>query len=149
MEICIAMALVAILSVMVFSFYQLMHGMASENKASYDYLEDHAALKDAICKWAAENDTPGSVFHVTEGGLLSVSGSGAESSVTFANGVLGLGDQEISGFDKIGTIAFSIKGSLIKCKTTSNNPNGKKTECSFVFPLRCSGNTIGGGDAHE
>jgi hypothetical protein len=150
-EICIAMALVAILSVMVFSFYQLMHGMASDNKASYNYLEDHAALKETLYQWVAEKDTPDSVFSVTEDGVLSVSESEGETPVivTFENGVLWLGDESISGFDKIGSIVFSTNGSLIKCETISNHPNGKQTECSFVFSLRCSNHTIGGGGAHE
>ncbi len=152
-EVVIAVALLAILAVAVYSFYELMHTSANENIAAYDHLEDYGELKKGFCRWAAENDTDGTVFWIGADGSLTVSKMDAEGNVTetaavrFSRGILALGaDKHITGLEKIKSVSFSLspdtdpaedvtnEGSLIKC--TVEGTGGEQSH--FVFSLRCT-----------
>lgn len=142
-ELVVAMALVAILSVAVYSFYEMMHLSADKNIAAYDSLEECSDLKLAFCRWAAEQDIPGAVFTVGADGSLTVRNDSEEKQVQFSHGVLRLGgDSNVTGFEQVKRISFSTNpatestgaGSLIKCVVED-----EKGEVShFVFALRCA-----------
>lgn len=135
-ELVIVLALMAILTTMFISFSVLMSGFTTEHKAEYEFLEEHAALKEVFSAWVAENDTPGSVFLVAEDGTLTVTVSGTEKIVKFADGVLFLDEAQKDGYDAIDGVTFSANEKLIKCVTHRVGKNGKQTERSFVLFLR-------------
>ena len=136
-ELCIVLALLAILATMTVSFSVLMNGFAAENKAEYEFLEDHATLKETLGVWAAENDVTGSVFKVNEDGTLTVTENGVEQNVSFADGVLTLGGEQKAGLDAIDGVIFTANDKLIKCVTYRIAKDGERIEHSFVFSLRC------------
>jgi prepilin-type N-terminal cleavage/methylation domain-containing protein len=136
-ELCVVLALLAILTTMIVSFSVLMNGFVAENKAEYEFLEDHAMLKERLCTWVAENDVSGSVFAINESGMLTVTENGTERSVSFAGGVLSLDDEKIKGFDAIDGMSFTSNEKLIKCVTYRTEKGGQRVENSFVFSLRC------------
>ena len=122
---------------MTVSFSVLMNGFAAENKAEYEFLEDHATLKETLGVWAAENDVTGSVFKVNEDGTLTVTENGVEQNVSFADGVLTLGGEQKVAFDAIDGVIFTANDKLIKCVTYRIAKDGERIEHSFVFLLRC------------
>ena len=136
-ELCVVLALLAILATMTVSFSVLMNGFAAENKAEYEFLEDHATLKETLGVWAAENDVTGSVFKINEDGTLTVTENGVEQNVSFADGVLTLGGEQKAGLDTIDGVIFTANDKLIKCVTYRIAENGERIEHSFVFSLRC------------
>lgn len=131
-ELCVVLALLAILSTMIATFSVLMSDMATESKQEYDFLEDCAKLKEELCHWSAENDTPTSVFTVNNDGTLTA----AENNVSFSGGVLLLGEKRIEGLDTVEGITFSTENKLIKCVAYRSDSKGKRMESSFVFSLR-------------
>ena len=135
-ELCVVLALFAILVTMIVSFSVLMNGFASNNKADYEFLKDHARLKEKIGIWAAENDVSGCVFLVGADGTLTVTADGNEKSVSLSNGELSLGGEQISGFNTIDGITFTANDKLIKCVTYRIDKDGNRIESSFVFSLR-------------
>ena len=140
-ELCIVLALLAILTTMTVSFTVLMNGFAADNQVEYEFLEDHATLKEELSAWMAENDVSGSVFSVSEGGTLTVTADATEKAVSFNDGSLTLGGEQKSGLNAIDGITFTANDKLIKCVTYRIAKNGKRIESNFVFPLRCG--TIG------
>lgn len=136
-ELCVVLALLAILTTMTVSFSVLMNGFAAENKAEYEFLEDHATLKETLGVWTAENDVTGSVFKVNEDGTLTVTENGVEQNVSFADGVLTLGGEQKAGLDAIDGVTFTANDKLVKCVTYRIGKNGKSIESTFVFSLRC------------
>lgn len=135
-ELCTVMALVGILGTMVITFYTMSNSWVKDSKASYEYLEDHAALKEELCFWSAEKDTTDSIFFVGADGALIVAKNGVEYPITFADGVLSLGDVQKAHLDEIDGISFSSNEKIIKCITYRYDKNGKRTESCFVFSPR-------------
>lgn len=136
-ELCVVLALLTILTTMTVSFSVLMNGFAAENKAEYEFLEDHAALKKKLCTWVAENDVTDSTFKVNEDGTLCVTENETERSVSFADGILSLGGEQKAGLDAIDGVIFTANDKLIKCVTYRIAKDGERIEHSFVFSLRC------------
>ena len=128
-ELCIVMALVVIVSIMIVSFSTLMgkHSTAAENQ--YDFLEEFALINEHFYKWAAEYDTVGNDFTVSDEKLVIKSSGG---DVGYSHGAVG-------NFQNVKDVRFSSNDSLIKCTVTS--PDGQ--ESSFVFSPRCA--TVKGG----
>ena len=148
-ELCIVLALIAVVATAVVSFYRLMSGTLNDTRVAYAYLEDHDALKKKFDEWAAEMDVPGSVFSV-EGGALTVktpeSSEKSEKKVSLRNGNLFLGGEYVSGFDQVSGIEFEVDETktMIKCITYYEYKNGDRVESHFVFSLRCG--TISNGE---
>ena len=147
-ELCIVLALIAVVATAVVSFYRLMSGTLNDTRVAYAYLEDHDALKKKFDEWAAEKDTPGSVFSVKDGGnkkddkILCID----DQEVKFSNGKLFFGGQYESGFDHISGMTFELDEvkKLIKCVTYYEYNGGDRVESHFVFSLRCG--TISNGE---
>ncbi len=131
-ELSVVLALVAILTTMIVSFYVLMNGFASKSKAEYDFLENHAALKSAVTFWVAENDVTGAEFFVDADGTLTVTKNRDKVGFEFQDGVLSFDGKERAGLGAIDSVEFEQNGSLIKCIT--KNDSGLMS--SFVFLLR-------------
>ena len=141
-ELCIVLALIAVVATAVVSFYRLMSGTLNDTRSAYAYLEDHNALKKKFDEWAAEKDVPGSVFFVDKNGKLFIreDGEATGQAVVFSNGKLVFGrDRSESGFDQISGIYFKADETktLIKCITYYEYKDGTRMEEQFVFYLRC------------
>ena len=138
-ELCIVLALIAVVATAVVSFYRLMSGTLNDTRSAYAYLEDHNALKKKFDEWAAEKDTPGSVFSVSEDRKLCITENGATYDVKFLDDKLFFGGQYASGFDQISGIYFEADETktMIKCVTYYETRGGDRMEEQFVFSLRC------------
>lgn len=136
-ELSVVMALLAIVGTMIVSFSVFMGGFVSNNKAEYRFLEEHAALKEELTLWVAENDTPDSVFSIGISGNLIIQANGRQKNVSFMNGVLSLDTEQIPDFETIDLVSFTANDKLIKCTTHHFDDGGKLTaELCFVFSLR-------------
>lgn len=136
-ELCVVLALLAILTTMIVSFSVLMNGFAAENKNEYKFIQNCSILKNELKEWSANTDTADSVFVVGTDGTLSVEQNGTEKSVSFTEGILTLDSIQISNLDTIDGIAFYTNNSLIKCVIYRYNDNGEREENIFVFLIRC------------
>ena len=136
-ELSVVLALLAILTTMIISFSVLMSGFAEGSKAEYAFLEDHAALKDALCSWVAENDEADSVFSITDNGVLTLANGMTGKVVLFRNGVLSMGAKQVANLGSIDSVVFTANDKLIKCVTSGIGMNGERIECSFVLFIRC------------
>lgn len=135
-ELSVVLALMAILVTLIISFSVLMSGFSEGNKVEYAFLKEHAALKDALCSWVAENDGPDSVFSIDNDGTLTVTANGNERTVYYTDGALSLVGARIMWLDAIDGVVFTVNDKLIKCVTYRNRENGEPIECSFVLCIR-------------
>lgn len=121
-EICIVLALVAILSAMTVTFSTLTGNTVAQNREDYRFLEQCDLLRQNLTDRIAAGD--GTVaFTQSEGEPLKVNGQ----ALTFEDGKLLYGDTEVTtGLTEVKEIAFDIQDKLIKCTVTSTN--GKTTQ---------------------
>lgn len=145
-EICVVLALIAILSTMIVSFSALMSGYVRSNKTQYRFLEDCAEVEENVTEWVRGADSENTVFTVDVDGSLIAVGD-FEQTVNFADGVLFLGEKTVDRFESIDGIAFYASGNLIKCVMHRTDDKGKEWEHSFAFCLRCG--TIEAGEATQ
>ncbi len=134
-ELCIVLALLAIVTTMIVSFSVLMSEYAKENEATYEFLEDCAALEDVLRDRLAENDTGTCEFSVVNG-TLTLTENGTDKTVTFADGVLLLGEERLNSFDTVEGISFAANDKLIKCTVYRTDAQGVRMESCFVLSLR-------------
>ena len=133
-ELCVVLALVAILGTMVVSFSVMFSEYTNGVQSEYLFLEHTSALNERLSDWVAENDTTSAEYSVIPGGgTLSVGGE----TVYLSEGVLYLGSQRVEGFNEIDRMSFYTNGALIKCTTYHNANDGDLIESSFVISLRC------------
>ena len=136
-ELSVVLTLLAILATMIISFSVLMSAFAEGSKVEYAFLEDHAALKDALCSWVAENDEAESQFRIPNNSTLSLTKPGTGRVVLFSNGVLSMGAEQVADLGSIDSVVFTANDKLIKCVTSGTGMNGERIECSFVLFIRC------------
>ena len=136
-ELCVVLALLAILTVTISSFSVLMNRYAVEASRETDFWEENAAIKAELRRWIAENDTQGNTFAV-QNGALAVS---AEKSISFAGGVLTVDGAQKEGFAAVDGIDFTTdnNGRLIKCTVYRMTEGGERKEVSFLFSTRSAG----------
>ena len=145
-ELSVVLALIAMLITATVSFSVLMNGYSTKNEAEYEFLEDHATVKNAVCTFASEYDVPGNVFTMKGDGTFAVNDNGTERNVSFSDGVLSLGGRRTEDLDGIDGISFTTNGNLIKCVTYNTGNDGVRNESSFVFSLRIATIDTGGGN---
>jgi len=127
-ELCIVLAIVAIVSAMIVSFSVSMGDFANSNAEEYDFLEDCAILEEALYKWIAEQDKPGANFDE----ILP------KESIKVQNGTLKIDNNHaVNNLHTITEISFGINDAknLIKCTIT---PADSESEKVLVFALRCA-----------
>jgi len=138
-ELCVVLALVAIVATMIVSFSAMLGGFSAERRAEYAFTEDRATLRDSLCDWVAEQDRAACVFTVGADGSLSVTDGATVQTVQLADGTLTFGTHRQDSLDAIDGITFSRLGTLIKCEVFCTDENGVRTqEASFVFVVRCA-----------
>ena len=131
-ELCIVLALVAIVSVMIVSFSTLMGDHTTALDDQYDFLADCAVLESALRIWVAEYDVPGNTFTVDESKKLAISGT---TGVEFRNGALSLGQKKVQGLKTIQKVEFDTNEAVVKCTVTAKD-GVETTTYSFIFSLR-------------
>ena len=152
-ELVIAMSLLTILTLAAFSFYEMMHVASIRNIETYDYQEEYGTLKQAITRWATENDTYGADFMLYRDGTIWVfperqGGTSQGVRIHFEDDTLYLGlandgtaDKVITNLKRIKGISFTTDtvedgysmGTVIRC--TVVNEKGELEH--FVFAPRC------------
>ena len=138
-ELCITMAIVAILGTMVVSFAVMMGGAVNNSSVEYAFLEEHSQLKEGLSKWIAENDLPGNEFSA-DINTLTVSGRETVTTVNLArngdNLEVKAGEMLLGSFENIDGASFFVESGLVKCVTYREDKNGGRVESSFVVALR-------------
>ncbi len=136
-ELCVVLALLAILTAAIASFSVLMNSYAVEASQETDFWEDTATLKSELRKWVAENDVSSNTFSVKNGALTVTPQNGAAQSVYFSGDTLTLVGNAKGGFAAIDGVAFSCPNDrLIKCTAFRITESGERKEVSFVFSVR-------------
>lgn len=133
-ELSVVLALVAIVTAMIVSFSVMMNRQVQSERNEYNFLEDYATVKDAVYKWASENDVEGHEFKVAK---YTVNDN--ELYFDDDDAILNVGDDSIEDLDTIESVSFDDDGKLIKCIVKSNSGR----ICEFVFAVRWA--TVGGG----
>ena len=129
-ELCITLALVALLTPMAVSFSVLMNKFTDESKSKYQFLKDSATIEREFTSWVETQST------------LSLDGTSL-SGVSFANETLSLGDKTVRNLDTVSSVSFETNGeTLIKCTVLDKNGRFSRT---FVVYLRTTDITGGNG----
>lgn len=134
-EICVALALVAVLGVMITSFSTLTSNVIKQNQNDYRFLEQCDQVRQTLTKWIAFCDD-GSTLEIVKGGNLAsesvhIAFSGEELTLTRRD------TAKLTGLTEISTITFEIhETKLIKCTVQSTNEKMKPQV--FLFSLRNS-----------
>lgn len=158
-ELCVVLALLAILAAAISSFSVLMNRYAVDASQETDFWEDNAALKKELRNWIAENDVKSingdeinpNTFTVQSGSLTVEKQDKSTESLSFANGVLTVGEKQIEGFDTIDGVEFSVGTgySIIKCTVYHITESGERKEADFLFSCRsASVSYAAGGDVN-
>lgn len=140
-ELCITLALVALLTTMAVSFSVLMNKFTDESKSKYEFLKDSATIEREFTSWVE-----------TQEELTLVDSS--LSSVSFANETLSLGDKTVKNLDTVSSVSFetnrdiTLKGDITLIKCTVLDKNGRFSR-TFVVYLRTTKIDITGGTANE
>ena len=137
-ELCITMAIVAILGTMVVSFAVMMGGTINNSSVEYAFLEEHSQLKESLSKWIAENDLPGNEFSA-DINTLTVSRPETVTVNLARNGdnlEVKVGEMLLGSFENIDGASFFVESGLVKCVTYREDKNGGRVESSFVVALR-------------
>ena len=125
-EVCIVLAIVAISSAMIVAFSVSMKQFLTSNAEEYEFLEDCAAVEEALYEWIAENN-----------------GEGISNDIAFqvSNGELPFGN--IKDLHTIDKVSFDINGDgdLIRCDIY--RIGSESVDKSYVFALRCQGGAAG------
>lgn len=136
-ELCVVMAVMAILATMIIAFSVLMKGYAEDSSAQNEFLKDVSDAEGAMVEWLSEEDELGARFAV-QNGFLVVNGK----AVLFSGGTLSLGEERVSELSDIDGISFLANDKLIKC-TIFRVVDDKREERSFVFYPRAAEIAIG------
>ncbi len=135
-ELCVVLALLAILTAAISSFSVLMNRYAVDASQETDFWEDNAALKKELRNWIAENDVEGNTFAVQNGALTV---QDTEKSISFAGGTLTVDGTQKEGFAAISGVEFTTADGgrrLIKCTVFFITENGERKEADFLFSCR-------------
>ena len=131
-EMIIAMALIAIVSIMIVSFSAMTHSFAGDEQNKHSFIDECAEIRRDISDF-----------------LLTCDVAGEEVTLHGDYGLSGGGDQffwhshpkELDGkvYENIDDISFEIGSSkLLKCTVTGISEKGVEYKQTFVFALRCA-----------
>ena len=140
-ELCVVLALLAILAAAISSFSVLMNRYAVDASQETDFWEDNAALKKELRNWIAENDVNGKHFFVENGALKSAPNGQTENanSITVVSKVLTVNGVQKNEYGTIDGVEFTTAEGgrrLIKCTVYYVKENGERKEIDFLFSCR-------------
>ena len=151
LELCIVLALVAIVSTIVTSFCLVIHQRSAISRARLDIVNEVNAVETFIEKWADKMSEQGAVFGKAEDGSLVATVNNADYGASFANGEFKAfvpdGDKEMAfATTRIESIAFGVvsedEDTIFFCTATALLPqvNGEAKEEKYTF---CVNSRIG------
>ena len=142
-ELCVVLALLAILAVGITSFSVLMNGFAADASEETSFWEENAALKSELRRWIAENDVAGKHFFV-EGGVLKSAPTGQTENANtlyLAGSALMVNGVQKAEYSAIDGITFTTADGgrrLIKCTVYYITEDGARKEIDFLFSCRAA-----------
>ena len=150
-ELCIVLALVAIVSTIVISFCLIMNKRSAISRARLDIVNEVNAVETLIEKWVDKMSEQGAVFGKAEDGSLLATVNNVDYKATFVNGELKAsvpdGDNEMAlATTRIESIAFGMVSkdgdTMFFCTATALLPqvNGEAKEEKYTF---CVNSRIG------
>ena len=141
-ELCIAIALLSIVSTMIVSFSAIVNDFVTSEQNQYDFLEETSDLHEELRDWMTESDSAGAVYTV-RANSITVSGSVAAVKVdafasrvyfTYPDGTVTI--MEPANMDSVQFIR-SGDNSLVKCYVIGSDERNNMFEESFILSLQC------------
>lgn len=145
-ELCVAMALLAIVSTMIVSFSAVVNRFVESEQSQYAFLEEATVIRDSLSVWLSETDEAGTVYTVTSG-ELSVDSIGTSALFDDRTQCLILTDRdgilrriETQTVDRV---LFTIKplsgeNAIVKCTVIGSHELSQLYTQSFILSLRCA-----------
>ena len=151
LELCIVMAILAIISTMIASFSVLFGGYVSQNESRYLFANEVTDWRQAMEDWIAEVDEAEAMFTVTERRIAvedtayAVEFNAEEKTLTFYSPK---GTSTITA-EAVDTLTFSLPDAagtpaILKCTLGADVVRSKTPAQTFLLTLRCG--AFGGGD---
>ena len=150
-ELCIVLALVAIVSTIVISFCLIMNKRSAISRARLDIVNEVNAVETLIEKWVDNMSEQGAVFSKTEDGSLLATVNNVDYGASFAKGefkasVPDSANEMAFATTRIESIAFDLvsedEDTIFFCTATALLPqvNGEAKEEKYTF---CVNSRIG------
>ena len=155
-ELCIVMALLAIVSTMIVSFSAIIHRYVKQNQRQYTFIEESAQIKQAMSDWLFALDEAGNIVTVTD---QQISLQQTENCAAFdtttrtlflvhPNGTIkDLRTKTVDGI-YYSLEQLSAKTSILKCIVTGTDARSNMMTQAFLLTLRC-GSFAEEGGAYE
>ena len=131
-EMIIAMALIAIVSIMIVSFSAMTHSFAGDEQSKHSFIDECAEIRRDISDFLLEQDIAGNKMTLYKDSGLN----GKNDAFYWYKNYKELDDKV---YENIDDISFEIgSGKLLKCTVTGISEKGVEYKQTFVFALRCA-----------
>ena len=131
-EMIIAMALIAIVSIMIVSFSAMTHSFAGDEQGKHSFIDECAEIRRDISDFLLEQDKADNEMTLYKDSGLN----GEEDAFYWYKNYKELDDKV---YENIDDISFEIGSSkLLKCTVTGSTEKGVEYKQTFVFALRCA-----------
>jgi len=155
-ELCIVMALLAIVSTMIVTFSAIIGKYVKQNQRQYAFIEESSRIKQAMSHWLFALDEAGNIVTVTD---QQISLQQTESRVVFDAISRSLflvhpdGTVKDIGTKTVDGISYSLEQlsattSILKCIVTGSDARSNMMTQDFLLTLRC-GSFAEEGGAYE
>ena len=131
-EMIIAMALIAIVSIMIVSFSAMTHSFVGDEQSKHSFIDECAEIRRDISDFLLEQDIAGNKMTLYKDSGLN----GEGDAFYWYKNYKELNDKV---YENIDDISFEIgSGKLLKCTVTGISEKGVEYKQTFVFALRCA-----------
>ena len=131
-EMIIAMALIAIVSIMIVSFSAMTHSFVGDEQSKHSFIDECAEIRRDISDFLLEQDIAGNKMNIYKYSGLN----GKNDAFYWYKNYKELNDKV---YENIDDISFEIgSGKLLKCTVTGISEKGVEYKQTFVFALRCA-----------
>ena len=131
-EMIIAMALIAIVSIMIVSFSAMTHSFVGDEQSKHSFIDECAEIRRDISDFLLEQDIAGNKMTLYKDSGLNVK----NDAFYWYKNYKELNDKV---YENIDDISFEIgSGKLLKCTVTGISEKGVEYKQTFVFALRCA-----------
>ena len=131
-EMIIAMALIAIVSIMIVSFSAMTHSFVGDEQSKHSFIDECAEIRRDISDFLLEQDIAGNKMTLYKDSGLN----GKNDAFYWYKNYKELNDKV---YENIDDISFEIgSGKLLKCTVTGISEKGVEYKQTFVFALRCA-----------
>ena len=144
-ELCIVMALLAIVSTMIVSFSAIIDRYVKQNQRQYTFIEESAQIRQAMSDWLFSLDEAGNIVTVTD---QQISLQQTENRAAFDTTTQTLfwvypdGTVKTVGTKTVDGISYSLEQlsattSILKCIMTGTDAHSNMMTQAFLLTLRC------------